>query len=142
MQSWFWDGSFDDERANVRIPVQSPRGKGMLYGAAIKVGDKWEVLGLELRIEEITAGAVKALRARDKATSSGADEIQLPEAPEQFAGLSYDIVGKRWLSGAYEIKAESDFVIKHAHSKAAMSVLRSKVQQSIPESATAKGASE
>jgi hypothetical protein len=130
LQSWLWDGSYDDERANVRIPVQSARAKGQLYGAAILIGGKWEVLGLELRIEEITAGAVQSLRARD-AEKEG-DEITLPEAPEQFAGLSYDVIGKRWLSGAYEIKAESEFVIKHAHSKAAMSVLQEKVGQALP----------
>jgi len=121
-QSWFWDGSYQDDRVNVRIPVSSATAKGAVYGAAIRIGDRWEVLGCEVRLDEVSRGAVEAVKAAADRGGGGEDEVQLPDDPARFAGLSYDVVGRRWLSGVYEIKAESDFVAAHAKTAASVKV--------------------
>ncbi|KAA0167953.1 hypothetical protein FNF31_00164 [Cafeteria roenbergensis] len=134
--SWFWDGTIEDDRVNVRIPVQSSTAKGTIYGAAVRMGGRWECLGCEVRLESATAGAIAALQKHDAAQPAHSrNEIPLPDDPSQLVGLSYDVVGRRWLSGVYEIKAESEFaaaaastaakVVSHPDAKAAGDAARS-----------------
>ena len=94
----------EETRVNVRLPVSSPSAQGIIYGAALRDSEsgEWEVLGLEVRFESITEGAVARVLAEEAGRRTEGSRMVLPEDPEAFVTLSFDVISRRWLSGAIE----------------------------------------
>jgi hypothetical protein len=108
LQSWFWDGTVESDRVNVRIPIESATAKGTLYGAAVLTGGRWEVIGLEMRFEHVSEAILK------EATSD--ELVSLPKEASAFPEFKYDLVGRRWMPARFDhhLQAMAKHVQKHS----------------------------